>query len=152
VGVTALPNGVPLILPPNFANSDKNLLRKVLLPDVLRLNFAAPATDVGVFSNGLQNGRRPGDSVVDIGLLGLRQLADVHFPASTGLPGSGALGSRIALDCTVLPACPDRRVLVVLQGTTFNKPDAQLSDLYKAGNDAVLPLTFPFLADPHPLP
>ena len=152
VGVTALPNGVPLILPATFANSDKNLLRKVLLPDVLRLNLAAPATDVGVFSNGLQNGRRPGDSVVDIGLLGLRQLADVHFPAGTGLPGSGALGSRIALDCTVLPACPDRRVLVVLQGTTFNKPDAQLSDLSKAGNDAVLPLTFPFLADPHPLP
>lgn len=152
VGVTALPNGVPLALPANFANTDKNLLRHVLLPDVLRLNLNAPATDVGAFSNGLQNGRRPGDSVVDIALLGLRQLADVHFPTGSGLPGSGALGKRVALDCTVLPACPDRRVLVVLQGTAFNKPDAQLGDLSISGNDATPSTTFPFLAPPHPLP
>ena len=163
VGVTALPNGVPLLpFITNLANKDKDLLRNVLLPDVLRLNLAAPATDVGLFSNGLQNGRRPGDSVVDIGLLGLRQLADVHFqanvPTGVNLPGSGPIGSRIALDCTVLLdaagklACPDRRVLVVLQGTTFNKPDAQLGDLSIAGNDVVFEPTFPFLGLPHALP
>ena len=36
------------------------------------------------------------------------------LPVGSGLPGSGPLGMRKALDCSVLPACPDRRVLAVL--------------------------------------
>jgi hypothetical protein len=43
-------------------------------------------------------------------------------------------------------------VLVVLQGTAFNKPDGQLGDLSISGNDAMLSTTFPFLAPAHPLP
>ena len=97
---------MPLLLPGNFGNTDKNLLRKVLIPDVLRFDLALPATDVGVATNGLQNGRRFGDDVIDILLRLSRQLADVKFPAGSGVPGSGALGTRKALDCSVLPACP----------------------------------------------
>ena len=50
----------------------------------------------------------------------------MKFPDGAGVPGSGALGKRRALDCSVLPGCPDRRVLAVLQGTDFIKPDDQL--------------------------
>ena len=38
---------------------------------------------------GQENGRRPGDAVVDIALRVLRQLADVNFPAALKVPGSG---------------------------------------------------------------
>ena len=95
----------------------------MLIPDVLRIDLALPATDVGVATNGLQNGRRFGDDVIDILLRLSRQLADVKFPTGSGVPGSGALGTRQALDCSVLPACPDRRVLAVLQGTDFIRSD-----------------------------
>jgi uncharacterized protein DUF4331 len=152
VGVTAPPNGVPLLLPPGFANTDKNLLRRVLIPDVLRINLALPATDVGVASNGLQNGRRFGDDVIDILLRLARQLADVKFPDGAGVPGSGPLGTRKALDCSALPACPDRRVLAVLQGTDFIKPDAELGDLGTSSNDRPFRTEFPFIGLPHPLP
>jgi hypothetical protein len=152
VGVTSLPNGVPLLLPPSFGNTDRNLIRKVLIPDVLRIDLSRPATDVGVATNGLQNGRRFGDDVVDILLRLSRQLADVKFPDGSGLPGSGPLAQRGALDCSVLPACPDRRVLAVLQGTDFIKPDAQLGDLSTSGDDRPFRADFPFVGLPHPLP
>jgi hypothetical protein len=152
IGVTDLPNGVPLLLPPSFGNTRRDLLRRVLIPDILRINFALAATDVGVATNGLQNGRRFGDDVVDILLLLARQLADVKFPPLSGLPGSGPDGSRRALDCSVLPACPDRRVLVVLQGTDFIKPNATLDDLNVSGNDRPFRTVFPFIGMAHPFP
>jgi hypothetical protein len=152
VGVTSLPAGVPLLLPPTFANTDRNLIRSVLIPDVLRINLALPATDVGVATNGLQNGRRFGDDVIDILLRLARQLADVKFPDGSGAPGSGPVAQRRALDCSVLPGCPDRRVLAVLQGTDFIKPDAQLDDLSTSGNDRPFRTEFPFVGMPHPLP
>jgi len=152
LGVTALPNGVPLLLPASFGNTDPNLIRKVLIPDVLRINLALPATDVGIATNGLQNGRRLGDDVIDILLRLSRQLADVKFPDGAGVPGSGALDKRRALDCSVLPACPDRRVLAVLQGTDFIKPDDQLGDLSTSGNDRPFRAAFPFVGEAHPLP
>jgi uncharacterized protein DUF4331 len=152
LGVTALPNGVPLLLPGNFGNTDKNLLRKVLIPDVLRFDLALPATDVGVATNGLQNGRRFGDDVIDILLRLSRQLADVKFQTGSGVPGSGALGTRKALDCSVLPACPDRRVLAVLQGTDFIRSDDTLGDLSVSGNDRPFRADFPFIGFAHPLP
>ncbi len=152
VGVTSLPNGVPLLLPSNFGNTNKNLLRVALLPDVLRLDLNLAPTDLAIGQFGLQNGRRPGDDVIDIALRLLRQLADVKFPSGSALPGSGPVGSRAALNCSVLPSCPDRRVLAVLQGTDFIKPDASLGDLTTSGNDRALLTTFPFLATPHPLP
>ena len=158
VGVTSLPNGVPLLLPAGFVNTDKNLLREALLPDVLRLDLSAPApnpatnTSIEIGQFGLQNGRRPGDDAIDIALRLLRQLADVLFPPGSNLPGSGPLGSRAALNCSVVPQCPDRRVLVTLQGTDFIRPDSTLGDLTVSGNDRTLPTTFPFQGTPHPLP
>lgn len=153
-GVVGLPNGAPLLLPAGFGNTDKDLIRKVVLPDILRLNLDAPASSVGVASNGYQNGRRPDDDVVDIVLLLARQLADVKFPSGTGFPGSGPLGNRRALDCSSLATC-DRRVFAVLQGTDFIKPDAQIAalNLATSGNDRVpTPTDFPFFTAPHPLP
>jgi uncharacterized protein DUF4331 len=152
VGVTAPPNGAPLLLPADFGNTTKDLLRIALLPDVLRLDLDRDPADLAIGQFGLQSGRRPADNVTEILMRLARQLADVKFPDGTGLPGSGPLGVRAALDCTVLPACPDRRVLVVLQGTQFLKPDAQLGDLSTSGNDRPLLTAFPFLAAPHPLP
>ena len=152
VGVTSLPNGAPLLLPPTFSNTDPNLLRVALLPDVLRLNLDLASDDLAIGQFGLQNGRRLGDDVVDIAVRLLRQLADVKFPDGSGLPGSGPTGMRAALNCSVLPACPDRRVLVVLQGTDFIKPDAQVPDLTTSGNDATFNTSFPFIANPHGLP
>src|SRR5262249_6834107 len=92
------------------------------------------------------------DDVVDIVLRLVRQLADVKFPDGSGVPGSGPLGSRRALNCSVLPACPDRRVLAVLQGTDYIKPDGTLTDLSTNGNDRPSLSDFPFFPDPHPLP
>ena len=150
LGLTALPNGAPLLLPGSFANTSKDLLRIALLPDVLRfdLDLAASAQAIGQF--GIQNGRHLDDPSVDIALQLLRQLADVHFPS--GVTGGGALGSRAALDCVAFPACGDRRVLVVVQGTTFNKPDAQITNFATEGNDRPFLTMFPFVAVPHPLP
>lgn len=152
VGVTATPNGAPLLLPANFANTSKDLLRVALLPDVLRLDLDRDPADLAIGQFGLQSGRRPADNVTEILMRLARQLADIKFPNGSGLPGSGALGTRHALDCTTLPACPDRRILVVLQGTQFIKPDSQLGDLTTSGNDRPFLSSFPFLATPHPLP
>ena len=152
VGVGAPPNGAPLLLPAGFGNTNKNLIQVALLPDVLRLDLDRDANDLAIGQFGLQNGRRPGDNVTEILMRVARQLADVKFPDGSGLPGSGPIGTRHALDCSKLPACPDRRVLVVLQGTQFIKPDAQLGDLSTSGNDRPLLTAFPFLAAPHPLP
>jgi hypothetical protein len=143
LGVTAVPNGAPLLLPPDFVHPlvpTSELLRTALLPDFLRLDLDRAADDLAIGLFGLQNGRRPQDDVGDIGLLLLRQLADVNFPEGSMVPGSGTTRAG-ALDCTVLPACPDRRVLVVLQGTDWIKPDAQIQALQLgvSGNDSPFP-------------
>ena len=154
LGVTAPPNGAPLAVPADFANTDKNLIRKVLLPDVLRIDLSLlPPNDLGVASNGLQNGRRLNDDVIDILLQISRSLADVKFPAGTlgGIPGSGPLGSRKPLNCDPLSAC-DRRVFAVLQGTDWIKPDAEVLNLATNGDDRPLRPDFPFFSTPHPLP
>jgi hypothetical protein len=150
LGLTTLPNGAPLLLPATFNNTDKNLLREALLPDVLRINVdQAPGTmDIGQF--GIQNGRFVTWNTIDVPLQLLRQLADVQFPS--GVTGGGPLGSRAALNCTGFPACQDRRVLVVVQGTQFIKPDSTLTDYANGGNDYPLQTVFPYLAAPHPLP
>ena len=152
VGVSAPLNGAPLLLPASFGNTNKNLLQVALLPDVLRLDLDRDSNDLAIGAFGLQNGRRPGDNVTEILMRVARQLADIKFPDGSGLPGSGPVGTRHALDCTKLPSCPDRRILVVLQGTQFIKADAQLGDLSTSGNDRPFLTTFPFLALPHPLP
>ena len=146
VGVDALPNGAPLLLPANFGNTNRNLLRVALLPDVLRLDLDLGSNDHAIGQFGLQNGRRPGDDVIDIALRLLRQLADVNFPVGIGIPGSGPPRPG-ALN---FPA--DRRVFVVLQGTDFIRPDATLTDLSVSGNDVALPAAFPYVASPHLLP
>jgi len=154
LGLAALPNGAPLLLPATFGNTDKNLLREALLPDVQRLNVDLPsatASNLGVGNGGLQNGRPVNFSTIDIPLQILRQLADVQFPAGSGIPGSGPIGTRAALGCTLYPNCEDRRVLVVLQGTQFITPDQNIVQ-YLDGNDLPLLTTFPYLANPHPLP
>jgi hypothetical protein len=159
-------HGAPLLLPASFNNTNKNLLRVALLPDVLRLNLdqlptgilpgaaavggnADPQLGLGAF--GLQNGRRPADTVTDILLQFARQLADVNFPSSLGVPGSGPPRPG------ALNFATDRRVLAVLQGTDWIKPDAQVGNVSGnvapyGGNDQPLLAQFPFLAAPHPLP
>ncbi|MBM4259303.1 MAG: DUF4331 domain-containing protein [Deltaproteobacteria bacterium] len=154
LGVTALPGGAPLLLPDSFGNTDKDFLRKALLPDVLRFDMDRPsaALDIGVL--GISNGRRPQDDVIDLELRLLRQLADVKFPDGSNVPGSGPRGNRVALDCSTLPSCPDRRVLVVLQGTDFIEADEDIADLSEGGNerDYPNPYVFPFFASAHPFP
>jgi hypothetical protein len=150
LGLTALPNGAPLLLPGTFVNTNKDLLRVALLPDVLRFDLDLPAGTQAIGQFGLQNGRSLEDPSIDIALQLLRQLADVHFPS--GVTGGGPLGSRAALECSAFPSCQDRRVLVVVQGTTFNKPDAQLTDFSIVGNDRAFLTQFPYIATPHPLP
>ena len=152
LGLTALPNGAPLLLPGSFANTNKNLLRVALLPDVLRFDLDLPAGPPGqaIGQFGIQNGRRLDDPAIDIALQLLRQLADVHFPS--GVTGGGPVGSRVALECSAFPSCQDRRVLTVVQGTTFNKPNAQLNNFTVVGNDRDFLTVFPFVATPHPLP
>jgi hypothetical protein len=146
LGLTTLPVGVPLLLPANFANTNRNLLRVALLPDVLRLDLALPARDLAIGAFGLQNGRRPGDDVVDIALRLLRELADVNFPTALGVPGSGPARPG------ALTFATDRRVLAVLQGTDFTRPDDTLNDLSVSGNEKAIETTFPYLPLPHPLP
>jgi hypothetical protein len=149
-GLTALPNGAPLLLPATFANTDKNLLREALLPDVLRLNLDTPYTTPSIGVAGIQNGRTLDFATVDVPFQLLRQLADVQFPS--GIYGGGTLGTRVALNCTAFPACQDRRVLVVLQGTQWIKPDSTVANPVGEGNDYAFLTTFPYLAAPHPLP
>jgi hypothetical protein len=158
-------HGAPLLLPATFNNTNPNLLTVALLPDVLRLNLnllpdgvlpgaaavggnGDPQLALGAF--GLQNGRRPADTVTDILLQLARQLADVNFPASTGVPGSGPARSA------ALNFATDRRVLAVLQGTDWIKPDAQVGNVsgnaVNGGNPQPFLAQFPFLAAPNPLP
>jgi Domain of unknown function (DUF4331) len=160
-------HGAPLLLPATFNNTNPNLLQAALLPDVLRLNLnllptgtalpGAAATggngdpQLGLGAFGLQNGRRPADAVTDILLQLARQLADVNFPASLGVPGSGPARTG------ALNFATDRRVLAVLEGTDWIKPDAQVGNVSGnaapyGGDDQPLLSQFPFLADPHPLP
>jgi hypothetical protein len=145
LGVTALPYGAPLLLPASFSNTSKDLLRGALLPDVLRLDVAADPANQEIGQNGLLNGRRPSDNVIDIALRVLRQLADVNFPSALGVPGSGpARAGALAIT--------DYRVFVVLQGTDFIGPDSGIADLTTNNNDATFLTTFPFFAPPHPRP
>jgi Domain of unknown function (DUF4331) len=147
LGLAAPPTGVPLLLPGGFVNTDRNLIRKAVLPDVLRLDLDLAPNDLAIGQFGLQNGRRPADDAVDIALQLLRQLADVNFSGvPAGTPGSGPSRAG-ALN---FPA--DRRVFVVLQGTDFIEPDAAAADLSASGNDKPLPTSFPFVGAPHPLP
>jgi len=144
LGLFALPNGAPNLLPRDFQNTDPNFLRKALLPDVLRLDLNLAPNDLAVGQFGLQNGRRPGDAVIDILTRVARQLSDIDFA------GSGRAGAfNFPLNNL---AVADRRVFVVLQGTDFIKPDATVPDLTESGNDRPLLSVFPFLATPHPLP
>src|SRR5271154_51562 len=132
-------HGAPLLLPASFNNTNKNLLRGALLPDVLRLNLDILPTGIlpgaaalggngdpqlGLGAYGLQNGRRPADTVTDILLQFARQLADVNFPTSLGVPGSGPARPG------ALNFATDRRVLAVLQGTDWIKSDAQVGNVY----------------------
>jgi hypothetical protein len=154
LGVTAPPFGAPLLLGPAFPNTDKDLIRNVLLPDVLRIDLSLlPPNDFAVANNGYQNGRRFNDDVIDILLQLSRQLADVKFPdgALGGIPGSGPLGSRKALDCSNLSTC-DQRVFAVLQGTDWIKKDTDLLILNTNGDDSPLRTDFPFIGVAHPLP
>jgi hypothetical protein len=145
LGVTALPTGVPLLLPSTFVNTNKDFLRNALLPDVLRLDLSRQPNDqaIGVF--GLENGRRPGDDVMDIILRVVRQLADINFPAALKVPGSG----------TPRPGAlifGDPKITAVLEGTDFIRPDSALGDLTMSGNDQTFLTSFPFFAPPNPLP
>lgn len=150
LGVTSLPNGAPLLLPANFQNTSKNLLRNALLPDVLRLDLTLGAEDQAIGQFGLQNGRRLDDPSIDILLQLARQLSDLHLPAP--LPGSGPIGNRNFLECSNFPSCQDRRILVVLQGTDWIKPDNEISDITTEGNDRPFLTQFPYIALPHPVP
>ena len=144
LGLTTPPAGAPLLLPGAFTNTNPDLLRVALLPDVIRLDLDLPSGELAIGQFGLLNGRRPADDVIDILLQLARQLADVTFPPSLGVPGSGQLrpGS--------LDFATDRRVYVVLQGTDFIKADADLLDYTKSGNDRAFATTFPYFGLPHP--
>jgi len=145
LGVTASPNGAPLILPSTFLNASKDFIRTTVLPDVLRLNVKLAPTDLAIGQFGLANGRRPGDDVVDIALRLVRKLADINLPASLKVPGSGApRAGALAPD--------DRRVFAVLQGTDFIRPDSTLGDLTTSGNDRPFLTSFPFFGTPDPRP
>ena len=161
LGLAALPNGAPLLLPSTFANTSKDLLRIALLPDVLRLDLDLPLTNPAIGQFGLQNGRTLDYSSIDVPLQLLRQLSDVKFPTGSGVTGSGPVGSRFALGCTAFPACEDRRVLAVLQGTQWIKPDATITtyattggapQAATVGNDRPFLAAFPYIAAPAPIP
>ncbi len=161
-------HGAPLLVPATFVNTNVNLLRTLLLPDVLRLDLtvipsglvALPGAaaaggnsdpQLGLGVNGLQNGRRPADITGDIVLQFARQLADVNFPASTGVAGSGPPRPG------ALTFGTDRRTLYVLDGTDFIRPDSQVGDVSGnqppyGGNPSPFLNTFPFLGPPNPLP
>jgi hypothetical protein len=139
--------GAPATLPRTFDNTNVNLLRAATLPDVQRLNLSLDPNNLAVGQFGLQNGRRPGDDAVDILLRLVRQLADIDFTGSNANPAQ----LQFPLQNLALPIT-DRRVLLVLQGTDFIRPDSTLSDLSQSGNDRPLLSVFPFEALPHPLP
>jgi hypothetical protein len=139
--------GAPAALPRTFTNTNVSLLRNATLPDVQRLNITLDPSNLAVGATGLQNGRRPGDDAVDILLRLVRQLADIDFMGSNVHPSQ----LQFPLQNLALPIT-DRRVLVVLQGTDFIRPDSTLSDLTMSGNDRPLLSVFPFEALPHPLP
>ncbi|HME05656.1 MAG TPA: DUF4331 family protein [Bryobacteraceae bacterium] len=146
LGLFSAGAGAPALLPRTFTNTNASLLRVATIPDVQRLDLAADPNNLEIGVNGLQNGRRPGDDAVDILVRLVRQLADIDFM------GSGATGKlQFPLQNLALPIT-DRRVLVVLQGTDFIRPDSTLSDLTQSGNDQPLLTEFPFLALPHPVP
>src|SRR5437868_10138911 len=65
LGLTSSPNGAPLLLPGSFGNTNKNLLRVALLPDVLRFDLDLAANNLAIGEFGLQNGRRLTDPVID---------------------------------------------------------------------------------------
>ena len=90
LGLTALPNGAPLLLPASFNNTSKDLLRIALLPDVLRFDLDLDPSNPAIGQFGLQNGRTLNFSSIDVPLQLLRQLSDVHFPS--GIPGGGSIG------------------------------------------------------------
>jgi hypothetical protein len=145
LGLGTAPFGAPLLLPASFGNTNKELLRVALVPDVIRLNLKLEPTDLGIGQFGLMNGRRPGDDVLDIALRVLRQLADVNLPAALKVPGSGpARAGALGAD--------DRRFFAVLQGSDFIGADSTRSNLADSGNDKPLPTSFPFLAEPHARP
>jgi Domain of unknown function (DUF4331) len=146
LGLTAAPVGAPLLLPATFANTSRDLLRIALLPDVLRLDLSRQPNDMAIGAFGVENGRRPGDDVIDIELRLLRQLADVNFPAALKVPGSGPARAG------ALNLATDPRVLLVVQGTDFIKADKDLGDLTTGGNDRPFLTAFPFFATPNPLP
>jgi len=152
LGLTAVPNGAPLLIPGTFANTDKNLLREALLPDVLRFDLSLDPTNFAQGQFGLQNGRELNFSSIDNALQLLRSLSDVQFPSGSGIPGSGATARPGALQCTQYPQCEDRRVLVVLQGTQWIKADSTVNDYTTVGNDLAFQAAFPYIALPHPLP
>jgi hypothetical protein len=143
-GVFTPGQGAPALLPQTFFNSDSDLLRKLLLPDELRLDLNLAPTTLSIGTFGLQNGRRPGDDALDIMLRVVRQLADIDF-AGSGRPGALQFNPNNL-------ATADRRVFIVLEGTDFIRPDSTLGDLSQSGNDRPFLTTFPFLATPHPLP
>jgi hypothetical protein len=145
LGLDGPPFGAPLLLPANFANTNKDLIRAAVVPDVIRLNLKLDPNDLAIGQFGLTNGRRVDDDVVDIAFGLIRQLADVNFPAALRVPGSGTARAG-ALNST------DRRVFAVLQGTDFIKPDSQLRDVTTSGNDKPIPNVFPFLPEAHPRP
>jgi len=145
LGLTALPNGAPLLLPANFENTNKDLLRVALLPDVLRLSIDTDPNDLAIGQFGLTNGRRPGDDVIDIALGVLRQLADVNFPSALGVPGSGKARAGAL-------TFPDRRVFAVLQGTDFVGPDSGIGKYAVNSNDSPFLKEFPYFAPAHPRP
>lgn len=147
LGLFTAPNGAPAALPRNFTNTNVNLLRSATLPDVQRINLGLDPSDLAVGVTGLQNGRRPGDAVIDIINRLVRQLADIDFT------GSGVNHGQLQfpLQNLSLPIT-DRRVFIVLQGTDFIRPDSTLSDLSMGGNDRPLLTVFPFQGLPQPLP
>jgi hypothetical protein len=146
LGVTALPYGAPLLLPASFSNTSKDFLRTALLPDVLRLNLDADPADQAIGSVGLTSGRRPTDSVIEIALRVIRQLADINFPSALGVPGSGPPRAGAL-------TFGDYRINVVLEGSNFIGPDSGIGDLTTTNvNDAPFLTTFPFYPAPHPRP
>jgi hypothetical protein len=146
LGVAAPPYGAPLLLPATFANTNKDLLRVALLPDVLRLDLSRAPGDLGIGAFGLANGRRPGDDVMDIFLRLARQLTDVNFSSlGVKVPGAGP-------DRPGALSLSDRRLDAVLQGTDFIRPDSTLGDLSVSGNDKPFLTAFPYFAEPHPRP
>jgi hypothetical protein len=133
--------GAPATLPRTFTNTNVRLLRNATLPDVQRLNITLDPSNLAVGATGLQNGRRPGDDAVDVLLRLVRQLADIDFMGSNVRPSL----LQFPLQNLALPTT-DRRVLLVLQGTDFIRPDSTLSDLTQSGNDRPLLNVFPFEA------